>query len=341
MHKLKVGVIGCGSIARYRHLAEYQAHENVEIIAVCDVVQERALEMAEKFGAAAYTDYQELLKNDEVEAVSICTPNALHAPMSITALQSGKHVLCEKPMATSLVEAEAMIKAAKVNKKKLMIAHNQRFVPSHNKAQELIQSGDLGKIYSFKTSFGHGGPEGWSIDGADSWFFDKKQAFIGAMGDLGVHKTDLMRFLLNVEFTEVAAFIETNAKQNTDIDDNAVFILKTENGIIGTLAASWSYGAKEDNSTIIYGEKGIMRLEDDPDHSLIIHYTNGQTVKENLGGIQTNEEGGQEDSGVITRFVTSILSDTVPPVNGDEGMKSLKVILGALDSNKTKKIITL
>lgn len=341
MNKLKVGVIGCGSIARYRHLAEYQAHENVEIIAVCDVVQERALEMAEKFGAAAYTDYQELLKNDEVEAVSICTPNALHAPMSITALQSGKHVLCEKPMATSLVEAEAMIEAAKVNKKKLMIAHNQRFVPSHEKAHELIQSGDLGKIYSFKTSFGHGGPEGWSIDGADSWFFDKKQAFIGAMGDLGVHKTDLMRFLLNEEFTEVAAFIETNAKHNTDVDDNAVFILKTENGIIGTLAASWSYGAKEDNSTIIYGEKGIMRLEDDPDHSLIIHYTNGQTVKENLGGIQTNEEGGQDDSGVITRFVTSILSDTVPPVNGDEGMKSLKVILGALDSNKTKKIITL
>ena len=341
MHKLKVGVIGCGSIARYRHLAEYQAHENVEIIAVCDVVQERALEMAEKFGAAAYTDYQELLKNGEVEAVSICTPNALHAPMSITALQYGKHVLCEKPMATSLAEAEAMIEAAKVNKKKLMIAHNQRFVPSHHKAHELIQSGDLGKIYSFKTSFGHGGPEGWSIDGADSWFFDKKQAFIGAMGDLGVHKTDLMRFLLNEEFTEVAAFIETNAKQNTDVDDNAVFILKTENGIIGTLAASWSYGAKEDNSTIIYGEKGIMRLEDDPDHSLIIHYTNGQTVKENLGGIQTNEEGRQEDSGVITHFVRSILLDTDPPVNGDEGMKSLKVILGALDSNKTKKIITL
>lgn len=341
MRKLKVGVIGCGSIARYRHLAEYQAHENVEITAVCDVVQERALEMAEKFGAAAYTDYQELLKNGEIEAVSICTPNALHAPMSITALQSGKHVLCEKPMATSLAEAEAMIEAAKVNKKKLMIAHNQRFVPSHDKAHELIQAGDLGRIYSFRTAFGHGGPEGWSIDGANSWFFDKKQAFIGAMGDLGVHKTDLMRFLLNEEFTEVAAFIETNAKQNTDVDDNAVFILKTENGIIGTLAASWSYGAKEDNSTIIYGEKGILRLEDDPDHSLIIHYTNGQTVKENLGGIQTNEEGGQEDSGVITRFVKSILLDTVPPVNGDEGMKSLKVILGALDSNKTKKIITL
>lgn len=264
MRKLKVGVIGCGSIARYRHLAEYQAHENVEITAVCDVVQERALEMAEKFGAAAYTDYQELLKNGEIEAVSICTPNALHAPMSITALQSGKHVLCEKPMATSLAEAEAMIEAEKVNKKKLMIAHNQRFVPSHDKAHELIQAGDLGRIYSFRTAFGHGGPEGWSIDGANSWFFDKKQAFIGAMGDLGVHKTDLMRFLLNEEFTEVAAFIETNAKQNTDVDDNAVFILKTENGIIGTLAASWSYGAKEDNSTIIYGEKGILRLEDDP-----------------------------------------------------------------------------
>jgi len=341
MRKLKVGVIGCGSIARHRHLVEYHAHEEVEIVAVCDVIQERALEMAEKFGAAAYTDYQELLQNGEVDAVSICTPNALHAPMSIRALQSGKHVLCEKPMATSLAEAEAMIEAAKAAQKKLMIAHNQRFVPSHDKAHELIQSGDLGRIYSFRTAFGHGGPEGWSIDGANSWFFDKKQAFIGAMGDLGVHKTDLMRFLLNEEFTEVAAFIETSAKENTDVDDNAVFILKTESGIIGTLAASWSYGAKEDNSTIIYGEKGILRLEDDPDHSLIIHYTNGQTVRQSLGGIQTNEEGGQEDSEVITRFITSILLDTVPPVNGYEGMKSLKVILGALESNKTKQIITL
>src|SRR5690606_8822344 len=161
-------------------------NKDVEIIAVCDIVADRVNETASKYGAKAYTSYEELLANPEVEAVSVCTPNYLHAPISIAALQAGKHVLCEKPMATSREEAIEMIEAAKKNNKKLMIAHNQRFVASHQKAKELIASGDLGKIYSFRTAFGHGGPEGWSADGKHSWFFKKNEAFIGAMGDLGV-----------------------------------------------------------------------------------------------------------------------------------------------------------
>ena len=117
---------------------------------------------------------------EKTDAVSVCLPNYLHAPVSIAALEAGCHVLCEKPMATSREEAEEMIEAAKSNNKKLMIAHNQRFVPSHAKARALIASGEVGKIYSFRTAFGHGGPEGWSVDGKDSWFFNKEQAFIGA-----------------------------------------------------------------------------------------------------------------------------------------------------------------
>src|SRR5690625_7963417 len=113
-----------------------------------------------------------------------------------------------------------------------MIGHNQRFVSSHQKAKELIVAGELGEIYSFRTTFGHGGPEQWSAEGEDSWFFKKEEAFIGAMGDLGVHKADLLRYLLGEEFSEVAAFIETNAKENTDVDDNAVFILRSESGVI-------------------------------------------------------------------------------------------------------------
>lgn len=125
-----------------------------------------------------------------------------------------------------------------------MIAHNQRFVSSHQKAKQLIDNGELGKIYSFRTTFGHPGPEKWSIDGRESWFFNKEKAFIGALGDLGVHKSDLMRYLLG-EITEVSAFVETNAKENTTIDDNAVCIAKTADGVIGTLTASWSYVAGE------------------------------------------------------------------------------------------------
>lgn len=340
MKKLKVGVIGCGSIAKYRHFPEYVANENVEIVAVCDIVKKRAEAAAEKYGAEAYTDYEVMLAEADIDAVSVCTPNYLHAPMSIAALNAGKHVLCEKPMATSKEEALAMIEAAKRNGKKLMIGQNQRFVPSHAKAKQLIKDGELGKIFGFRTAFGHPGPEGWSIDGKDSWFFRKEEAFIGAMGDLGVHKTDLMRYILGEEFVEVGAFVESGAKEDSTVDDNAICVLKSESGIVGTLAASWAY-VKEDNSTIIYGEKAVLRLEDDPEYSLIIQYKDGEIEKEDLGKIQSNEEGGQSNSQVVDLFVESILNDTEPPVNGDEGMKSLNVVLAALESSKTKQIVQL
>ncbi|SDZ64716.1 Predicted dehydrogenase [Evansella caseinilytica] len=339
MNKLKVGVIGCGSIAKYRHLPEYAQNQQTEIAAVCDIVKERVDAFAEQYGAKAYTSYEELLADPAIDAVSVCTPNYLHAPVSIAALQAGKHVLCEKPMATSKEEAEAMVAAAEASGKKLMIAHNQRFVPSHQKARQLIESGKLGKIYSFRTAFGHGGPEGWSVDGAESWFFKKEQAFIGAMGDLGVHKTDLLRFILGEEFVEVGAFVETSAKKSADVDDTAVCVLKSESGIIGTLAASWSYVSKEDNSTIIYAENGIVRLEDDPVNSVIIQYKSGEVVKYELGGIQTNEAGGQTNTQVIDRFVQSIVENAEPAVSGTEGMKSLQVVLAALESQATKTIV--
>ena len=340
MEKIKVGVIGCGSIAKYRHLPEYGANEHVEIVAVCDIVEERAQEAAETYSAKAYTDYKELLANEKVDAISVCLPNYLHAPVSIDALNAGNHVLCEKPMATSKEEAEAMIEAASKNGKKLMIGHNQRFAASHHKAQEIIASGKLGKVYSFRTTFGHPGPEGWSADGRDSWFFRKEEAFIGAMGDLGVHKTDLLRYILGEEFVEVGAFVESGSKGDSDVDDQAVCVLKTESGTIGTLAASWVY-QKEDNSTVIYAEKGVLRLEDDADHNLIIHHSNGEVERFDLGKIQSNEEGGQTSSHTIDRFVECLVNDTEPLVNGTEGMNSLNVVLGALKSNETKTIVKL
>ncbi len=338
MTKVKIGVIGCGSIAQHRHLPEYKMNEQVELVAVCDINTERANSVAQQYGVKAYTNYEELLASGTVEAVSVCTPNYLHAPISVAALNSGVHVLCEKPMATSEEEAKAMIEAAKTNGKKLMIGHNQRFVASHQKARELIEKGEIGKIYSFRTAFGHGGPEGWSVDGKDSWFFKKDEAFIGAMGDLGVHKTDMLRYILNEEIVEVGAFVESNAKDFANVDDNAVCVLKTQSGIIGTLAASWAYNGKEDNSTIVYGEKGILRLEDDPTYSLVAQYATGEVVNYELGKIQSNDEGGQSNSHVIEQFVEAVAEDKESPVPGEEGLKSLAVILAALKSSQTKQI---
>ncbi|MCU5087379.1 Gfo/Idh/MocA family oxidoreductase [Bacillus cereus] len=341
MNILKVGIIGCGSIAQHRHLPEYEANPYVQIVAVCDSNKKRAKEIANNYGVNMYTDYNELINCEELDAVSVCTPNHLHASISIAALQAGIHVLCEKPMATSKADAEMMIGAAEKSGKKLMIGHNQRFVASHQKAKQLIKSGAIGKIYSFRTAFGHSGPENWSVDGKESWFFKKKEAFLGAMGDLGVHKADLIRYILNEEISEVGAFVETSAKTFSNVDDCAVCILKSESGIIGTLAASWSYVSKEDNSTIIYGEKATLRLEDDPTNSLIIQYKNGEVVKYELNKIQSNATVGQSNSHVIEQFVLSILSDKEPLINGVNGMKSLEVILAAIQSSETKQIVTI
>ncbi len=337
MNTLKIAVIGCGSIARKRHLPEYNANPRVEIVAVCDIVEKRAVEMAKEYEAKPFVHYSEVLDLKEVDAVSVCLPNYLHARVTIDALNAKKHVLCEKPMAVSLEEAETMNEASKANEKKLMIAHNQRFVSSHQKAKQIIDSGELGKIYSFRTTFGHGGPENWSIDGSTSWFFNKEKAFVGAMGDLGVHKADLIRYLLG-EVSEVGAFVETTAKEKTSVDDNAVCILKMESGIVGTLTASWSYVSSGDNSTVIYAENGTLQLENDPNYSLKVDYKNGESVHYTLDKIQTNEAEGQTTTHVIDHFVDAITHDRSPLITGEEGMKSLQVILSALESNESKKI---
>jgi predicted dehydrogenase len=339
MSKIKVAVIGCGSIAKHRHIPEYAANENVELVAFCDIVVERAREYAEKYGARAYSNYKELLAAEKPDAVSICLPNNLHAPASIAAAEAGAHVLVEKPMAGNREEAQAMIEAARKNGVFLMVAHNQRLMPPHVKAKEILESGVLGKVLSFRTSFGHPGPEAWSIDGRNSWFFDKPQAIMGAMGDLGVHKSDLIRHLLGDEVAEVSAFISTLHKEGTEVDDNATCILRMKSGAIGTLVASWTYYRGEDNSTVIWCENGVLKIGADPVDQVIVELKDGTTQRFNVGEIATNEK--QTTSGIIDEFVDCLVTNTPPRISGEEGLKSLNVILAAFESQASGRTVKL
>ena len=338
MSKVRVAVIGCGSISKYRHIPEYAGHPNVELVAFVDPVIERAQHYAEQFGAKAYADYETMLAEVKPDAVSVCTPNALHAPMSIAAAKAGAHVLVEKPMAATDEEAEAMIQAASDNNVRLMVGHNQRFMPPHVKAKQILESGVLGKVLTFRTSFGHPGPDGWSVDGANSWFFRKDEAIMGAMGDLGVHKSDLIRWMLNDEVAEIGAFVGTLHKEGTRVDDNASCILRMQSGAIGTLIASWTYYKGEDNSTILWCENGIMKIGTHHDDQVIVELRNGTVEKHKVGAISTNEK--QETSGVIDAFLDSILNDKTPAISGEEGRASLKVILCAFESQETGKFVT-
>ncbi|TFE23563.1 Gfo/Idh/MocA family protein [Cohnella luojiensis] len=339
MSKLRIAVIGCGSIAKYRHIPEYAGNPNVELVAFCDPVLERAESFAAIYGARAYQDYKKLLEEVKPDAVSVCTPNSLHAPVSIAAANAGAHVLVEKPMAASETEGLAMIEAAKSNKVVLMVGHNQRLMPPHVKAKEILDSGRLGRVLTFRTSFGHPGPEGWSVDGRESWFFRKEEAIMGAMGDLGVHKADLIRYLLNDEVAQVAAFIGTLDKPGADVDDNAVCTLRMRSGVIGSLVASWTYYKGEDNSTVFWCENGVMKIGAQDGDQVIVELRNGTEERYKVGAISTNDK--QESSGVIDAFVQAVVTGERPIIPGEEGLSSLRVILAAFESQATGRIVTL
>lgn len=338
-----IGIIGCGRIAQERHIPEYLSNPNSNIAGFYDFNRDRTKALAEKYGAKAYSSVEEMLDDPQIDAVSVCTANDSHADVTIQALHKKKHVLCEKPMAMHLADCIAMNNAAAENNRRLMIGQNQRFTKAHIKARQLLEQGVIGDIITFKTTFGHSGPETWSIDAQKSnWFFDAKKAGMGAIADLGIHKTDLIQFLTASRVVETTAKVVTIDKRNADgtpigVDDNVICIYKLESGAIGTMCASWSYYGKEDNSTILYGKTGIMRIYADAAYSIVIEKKNGDTVKYALDKIQTNDN--QTKSGLIDAFVESLENNTEVPVTGTQVLHAMKAVFASIESSRSGKTI--
>lgn len=342
---IRVGIIGCGRIAQERHLPEYEENRDAQIAGVYDLNKDRAREIAEKYGAKAYASYEELLDDAQIDAVSVCSSNNTHAEISIAALNAGKHVLCEKPMAITYEECEAMVEAAKVNGKYLMIGQNQRLTKAHIKAKQMIEEGVIGRVITFRTTFGHGGPETWSIDpGKATWFFDRKKAAMGAMADLGIHKTDLIQFLLSQTVTETTARLMTLDKRDASgnlagVDDNAICIYKMSGGAVGTMTASWTYYGAEDNSTVLYGTEGILRIYDDPDHAIVLVSKDGKRTEYDVESIQTNDN--QTKSGVIDLFVDSIKRKVKPAISGESVLSAMRAVFASIESSEKGCTVTI
>lgn len=343
--KIRVAIIGCGSIAVHRHAPEYANNPNVELVKYYDPSQDRAERLASRYGGAVASELAEIIRDPSIDAVSVCTSNETHRAITVDALRHGKHVLCEKPIALSLEEAREMIQAQKESGKILMLDHNQRFLSTHIRAKELIRKGEIGRILSFKTTFGHKGPEYWSVTrNTTSWFFQKDRSGFGVEGDLGIHKFDLIRFLLEEDVAEVSAFRGTLDKKYPDgspvnVSDNMVAILRMKSGVLGTATFSWTYYGNEENGTILYGDEGVMRIYEDPVYSIRIEKRNGERTDYKVDAIQTNDN--QTKSGVIDAFVESVLSGTPSPVTGEDGLKALQIVLAAIESADTGRHVVL
>lgn len=344
---IKVGIIGCGKITEVRHAPEYADNQQVKIAGFYDYIPEKAEKMAEQYGGKAFTSVEEMLASD-IDAVSVCVANRFHAGISIQALKAGKHVLCEKPMATTEEDCEAMVRAAKESGKYLMIGLNQRLAKAHVKGREIYQSGKLGELVGFETHFSHSGPEGWTGK-KNSWFYDKKMAQFGVMADLGVHKTDLLYYLTGQKIVKTSAVLATTDKKYpdgtpVDVDDNAISVYTLDSGVVGTMSVSWTNYGQEDNSTKLYCQEGVIRMYDDPMYSLIVEKRDGTVERYELDKLTSNKEqtsGSRTNTGVIDAFVDAVCNRKEPEISGESALHSMKVIFAnqrSSNSGKSEKV---
>ncbi|MBQ2960669.1 MAG: Gfo/Idh/MocA family oxidoreductase [Oscillospiraceae bacterium] len=340
---IRIGILGCGKIAQVRHIPEYADNKDCELYGFYNPTRSRAEDMAKKYGGKVFDTPEELLSDPNIDAVSVCAANYAHAELTIKALKAGKHVLCEKPMATNLADCEAMVAAAKESGKLLMIGQNQRLTAAHMMARKMVEDGVIGKVISFRTSFGHGGPETWAIKpGKDTWFFDKSKAAMGVMADLGIHKTDLIQFLLGQKVVATTAMLTTLDKRGADdelisVDDNAICIYKMADGTIGTMTASWTYYAAEDNSTVLYGSKGEIRIYDDPAHSIVLKKPGCEPEYFDVEQIQTNDN--QTKSGIIDAWVACVKEGKEPEINGDSVVSAMRAVFASIESSETGRTV--
>ena len=334
---LRVGVAGCGQIARKLHIPGYVNCPQSELVALYNHRLETVADLRQAYPQAKlYDDYERFLEESGVQAVSVCTPNVLHAGMTIAALERGIHVLVEKPMAVTLAEARAMIEAAGASGATLTVGQTQRYVPCHREARQVIESGALGRLFQVRTYYGHAGPLAWSRRGR--WFITADLAGMGVIGDLAVHKADLLRYLTGQEVECVAGF--KAAFEIDEVEDNAVAVLQLSGGALATLSASWTTRGGGINDFVLVGEGGSLRIGAEPGAPLVLYRRSGERVAYPV------PEGIPESNGVlqideVPEFVQAALGERSNPVPGEEGYRALEICVAIDRSARTGELVRL
>lgn len=329
--KLKVGIIGTGGIANGKHMPNLARLPEVEMVAFCDLVEERAVKAAEKYGVAGakvYTDYRKLLEDKSIDVVHICTPNWVHAEMSIAAMEAGKHVMCEKPMAKTYADAKRMVDTAKRTGKKLSIGYQGRHRAECEYLKALCDAGELGDIYYAKAlALRRRGVPTWGV------FLDEEKQGGGPLIDIGTHALDLTLWLMNnYEWESVTGSVykklrgRENAanpwgpwdpKQYT-VEDSAFGFIKFKNGATVVLESSWALNILDtrESSCVLCGTEAGADMVDGlriNGEKLSRLYVTKPDLK--AGGVAFYE-GKTENQSFLEarRWIDAVLNDTDPVV---------------------------
>ena len=194
-------------------------------------------------------------------------------------------------------------------------------------------------MLSIRSNFKHSGPESWSVEQSNkTWIFDKQQAGVGVLADLVSHKLDIIRYITGLEIEKLISMTDTLDKRYEDgsfinLEDNAVCMFRLSDGTPGVMDVSWTNYGEEDNSTVIYGTRGVMKIFGSQDADILLEMSDHTSIRYSIGGIQTN--ANQTKSGIIDEFVSAVLEKREPIVTGIDGHNTLAVIMAALESSKS------
>lgn len=355
--KIRVGIIGCGGIANGKHMPRLAKVAEVEMVAFCDLIKERAEKAAKEYGtpdAKVYTDYKELLKDDSIDVIHVCTPNKSHADITIDALESDKHVMCEKPMAKTAPDARRMVEAAKRTGKKLTIGYQNRFNPESQYLYQACRRGDLGDIYFAKAhAIRRRAVPTWGV------FLNEEEQGGGPLIDIGTHALDLTLWMvdnykpktvLGTTYRKLADQKNTaNAWGDWDpekftVEDSAFGFVVMENGTTIILESSWALNTLDvgEAKTTLCGTKAGADMRD----GLRINgveFNKMYTKKPSLGaGGVDFYEGISEDPGYLEAraWIDAVINDTDPVVLPEQALAVTEILEAIYESAKTGKAVT-
>ena len=352
---VNIGIIGCGGIANGKHMPSLAKIPNVRMVAFCDIVEEKAIAAAEKFGvegAKVYTDYKELLKDESIEVVHVLTPNKEHSFITIDALYSGKHVMCEKPMAKTAAEARKMVEVAKETGKKLTIGYQNRQKAETQYAKKYIESGAMGEIY-YANSYAlrRRGTPNWGV------FLNEEEQGGGPVIDIATHSLDMTLYLMNnyepevvigkthkkLEHPEAGNIWGDSGVSTTPLEEAACAMIIMKNGATILLETSWALNTAEpvpEGSCILCGSRAGLSIKK---NSLVINKVElnrevNTEVNTEVGGV--NFYAGAKTTPHLTEatnWIKCVVEDTDPVVLPEQALVVSEILEAIYTSSKTGK----
>jgi predicted dehydrogenase len=328
---LKAAVIGVGSIGQH-HARVYTALPATKLVGVADTASDRAGEIGSTYGVPAYRDYLQMLETEVPDVVTVAVPTSLHEAVASDALESGAHVLVEKPIAATIQEAQAIIDRAKDLGRKLMVGHIVRFDPAIQALKHHLDADELGRIFQIVCR--RVGP------------FPARIRDVGVVIDLAPHDLDIMRFVSGDE--PVRVYAETQQEIHTAHEDLLTAMLRFRNGLTGVLEINWLTPTKVRDVTVL-GERGMFRVD-----SLtkdLFFFENAQangplwSALEMLKGVSEGRmvryplQRYEPLRAELEAFATAVLEDEPVPVTGEDGLQALRLALALVESGETHQIV--